>query len=213
VDGTNWKRFFGTDGTPTARVIVEGANSFLTPEARTELQKRGIVVLRDASANKCGVISSSYEIIGNLLLSEKEFLEQKERYVADVLRILEKRAGDEARLILRRRREQPGLLCTEISDSLSTEINANYGRLFAFFQGRPELCRTPLFRRAILAHLPRIIAEEPRFRRRLDRLPQKYLSAILAAEIGSSMVYQGNREAEFEDLIRLHLTRNFPATT
>uniref|UniRef100_A0A831UFM9 Amino acid dehydrogenase n=1 Tax=Geobacter metallireducens TaxID=28232 RepID=A0A831UFM9_GEOME len=211
IDRDNWERFLLPDGTPSARAIVEGANSFITPAARTELQKKGIIIMRDASANKCGVISSSYEIIGNLLLTEKEFLEQKERYVADVLAILEKRAGDEARLILRRRREQPGLLCTEISDSLSTEINANYGRLFAFFQGRPELCRHPLFRRAILAHLPRIIAEEPRFRRRLSRLPPKYLSAILAAEIGSSMVYQGDRETEFEDLIRLHLARNFPA--
>jgi len=211
IDKDNWERFLLPDGTPSSRAIVEGANSFITPAARIELQKKGIIVMRDASANKCGVISSSYEIIANLLLSEEEFLEHKERYVADVLAILEKRAGDEARLILRRRREQPGLLCTEISDSLSTEINANYGRLFAFFQGRPELCLQPLYRRAILAHLPRIIAEEPRFRRRLARLPQKYLSAILAAEIGSSMVYKGDREAAFEDMIRLHLTRNLPA--
>ncbi|RNC67728.1 MAG: amino acid dehydrogenase [Desulfuromonadales bacterium] len=211
IDRDTWERFLLPDGTPSARVIVEGANSFITPEARVQLQKKGIIVMRDASANKCGVISSSYEIIANLLLSETEFLEHKERYVADVLQILEKRAGDEARLILRRRREQPGILCTDISDSLSTEINANYARLFKFFQGRPGLPLQPLYRRAVLAHLPRMIAEEPRFRRRLSRLPQKYLSAILAAEIGSSMVYKGDREAEFEDMIRLHLTRNFPA--
>ena len=45
--------------------------------------------MRDASANKCGVISSSYEIIANLLLSTDEFLAEKGRYVADVLEILE----------------------------------------------------------------------------------------------------------------------------
>ncbi|HML78416.1 NAD-glutamate dehydrogenase domain-containing protein [Geobacter sulfurreducens] len=211
IDKDNWDQFLLPDGTPSARAIVEGANSFITPAARVELQKKGIIVMRDASANKCGVISSSYEIIANLLLTEKEFMEHKERYVADVLRILEKRAGDEARLILKRRREQPGTLCTEISDSLSTEINANYARLFRFFQARPELCLQPLYRRAILAHLPKIIVEEPRFRRRLAHLPQKYLSAILAAEIGSSMVYRGDREAEFEDMIKLHLMRSFSA--
>ncbi|MBE2887162.1 NAD-glutamate dehydrogenase domain-containing protein [Geobacter anodireducens] len=210
IDKDNWDRFLLPDGTPSARAIVEGANSFISPAARVELQKKGIIVMRDASANKCGVISSSYEIIANLLLTEKEFMEYKERYVADVLRILEKRAGDEARLILKRRREQPGALCTEISDSLSTEINANYARLFRFFQARPELCLQPLYRRAILAHLPKIIVAEPRFRRRLAQLPQKYLSAILAAEIGSSMVYRGDRETEFEDMIRLHLMRSFP---
>jgi len=37
VDGKNWTRFFGPDGAPTARAIVEGANSFLTPEARLRL--------------------------------------------------------------------------------------------------------------------------------------------------------------------------------
>ena len=53
-----------------------------------ELQRRGILIMRDASANKCGVISSSYEIIANLLLTEKEFLANKQQYVADVLDIL-----------------------------------------------------------------------------------------------------------------------------
>ncbi|HZV81131.1 MAG TPA: NAD-glutamate dehydrogenase domain-containing protein, partial [Geobacteraceae bacterium] len=210
IDAANWERYLLPNGAPSSRAIVEGANSFITPEARIQLQRRGVIIMRDASANKCGVISSSYEIIANLLLSEKEFLAEKERYVADVLEVLERRAEDEARLILLRRREQPSLLCTEISDALSTEINGLYTRLFRFFQQRPDLALQPLFRRAILAHLPRMLREEPRYRRRLRQLPAKYLSAILAAEIGSSLVYRGNREAAFEDEVRLHLLRNFP---
>jgi len=209
IDVANWERYFLADGSPSSRAIVEGANSFITPEARIQLQRRGVIIMRDASANKCGVISSSYEIIANLLLTEKEFLAEKERYVADVLEILERRAGDEARLILRRRREQPGLLCTEISDTLSTEINGLYTRLFRFFQERPGLAQQPLFRQAIFAHLPRMLREETRYRKRVRQLPAKYLSAILAAEIGSSLVYRGNREAAFEDEVRLHLLRNF----
>ena len=209
IDSGNWERFFLPGGTPSAKAIIEGANSFITPEARIQLQKRGVIIMRDASANKCGVISSSYEIIANLLLTEKEFLAEKERYVRDVLAILEKRAEDEAKLIFRRRREEPGLLCTEISDSLSGEINANYSRLFRFFQGRPELALQPLYRKAIFAHLPQMLRTEPRYRQRLKRLPPKYLSAILAAEIGSSMVYQGDRNAAFEDEVLLHLQRCF----
>ena len=85
--------------------IVEGANSFITPAARLELQKKDVVLMRDASANKCGVISSSYEIIANLLLSEEEFLANKQAYVADVLSILERRAEDEAVLLVRRHKE------------------------------------------------------------------------------------------------------------
>src|SRR5262249_42235693 len=89
IDKDNWQRFLLPDGSPSARAIVEGANSFITPFARVELQKKGVLIMRDASANKCGVISSSYEIIANLLLSEEEFLEHKKPYVAGVLEILE----------------------------------------------------------------------------------------------------------------------------
>ncbi len=208
IDGQNWRAFLDGQGVPTARVIVEGANSFITPEARVQLQKSGVVVMRDASANKCGVISSSYEIIANLLLSEREFLEHKERYVRDVLEILEKRAEDEARLILRRRRESGNTqLYTEISDLISQNINSYYTRLFDFFSGRPELCLQNPFRQAVLNHLPRMLRETPAFRRRVRNLPGKYLCAILAAEIGSSLVYTGSRDADFEEMIRRHLAR------
>lgn len=209
IDQENWKKFFLANRTPSAKVIVEGANSFITPEARIQLQRCGIIIMRDASANKCGVISSSYEILANLLLSKEEFLDHKEAYVRDVLTILEKRAKDEAELILQRRRTQPTLLCTEISDALSNEINANYARLYCFFQSRPELCKERLYRRTILDHLPALIRNTPQLRQRINRLPEKYCYAILAAEIGSSLVYQGGSDTDFADMIRVHLTRKF----
>ncbi len=211
IDINNWERFFLADGEPSARAIIEGANSFITPQARVQLQKRGVIIMRDASANKCGVISSSYEIIANLLMSDAEFLGAKEAYVRDVIAILEKRAADEARLILKRHRENPALLCTEISDAVSTEINGHYARLFRFFQARPELLGQPPFRRVILAHLPRMLGGEPRYRARIGTLPQKYLCAILAAELGSSLVYRGDQETGFEDILRLHIGRHFSA--
>jgi len=210
IDRDNWQRFFREDGTPTTRVIVEGANAFITPQARVQMQRRGIVIMRDASANKCGAISSSYEIIANLLLSEEEFLQHKERYVADVLEILEQRARDEAQLIFRRHREAGGSSSyTEISDALSQEINGHYARLFGFFQRHPELCGEPVFRRAVLSHLPRMLREDPGYRARIDRLPPKCLYAILAAEIASSLVYRGDRESDFQAMIQGHLARNF----
>lgn len=208
IDARNWHSFLDEDGVPSSGVIIEGANSYITPEARVGLQRSGVVLMRDASANKCGVISSSYEIIANLLLSEREFMEQKKRYAADVLVILEKRAADEARLILRWRTESGGtLLYSEISETISQNINSLYTRLFEFFSARPELCLQPPFRKAILSHLPRMLQESPAYRQRIRKLPQKYLCAILAAEIGSSLVYSGSRDADFEDMIRRHLAR------
>ncbi|MHB1013219.1 MAG: NAD-glutamate dehydrogenase domain-containing protein, partial [Desulfobacteria bacterium] len=211
VDATNWKRFFGGNGAPTARVIVEGANSFLTPEARAELQKRGIVILRDASANKCGVISSSYEIIGNLLMKEKEFLAHKEEYVRDVLAILEKRAEDEALLIFRRKREAGASLSyTEISDAISVEINGHYARLFDFFRSRPASAQSPPYRRALLSHLPRFLSGNAKFRRRIPRLPAKYRFAILASEIASTIVYRGGFERDLEGDLNRYAAKMFP---
>jgi len=208
IDGSNWSRFIDKNGKPSSRIIIEGANSYITPEARIQLQKSGVVIMRDASANKCGVISSSYEIIANLLLSDEEFLEHKGEYVNDVLEILEKRAADEARLILARASE-PGntLPCTEISEVISRNINTFYGRLFDFFSGRPELCLQRPFIGAILNHLPAVLVNTPKFRKRISKLPQKYLCAILAAEIGSSLVYTQNRDSDFEDMVRRHLAR------
>ena len=55
IDETNWRLFLTPEGKPSAGVIVEGANSFIVPQARAELQKAGAMLLRDASANKCGV--------------------------------------------------------------------------------------------------------------------------------------------------------------
>lgn len=209
IDKDNWQRYLLPDGTPSSRAIIEGANSFITPAARLELQKKGVIVMRDASANKCGVISSSYEIMANLMLSEQEFLANKKRYVKGVLAILERRASDEAHLIFRRHLET-GRPYTEISDAISVEINSNKARLFKFFQSRPELALKQPWRRAILSHLPTLLREDKRFNDRLPRLPQKYRSAILAAEIGSSMVYRGDQDSDFEDTVRLHVVRTFP---
>ncbi|MDY0300009.1 MAG: NAD-glutamate dehydrogenase [Trichlorobacter sp.] len=208
INDKNWRKFMLPDGQPSSKVIIEGANSFITPDARTELQRNGVLLMRDASANKCGVISSSYEIIANLLLSEQEFSQYKERYVTDVLTILQKRATDEASLILRLYKENGGaLFYTEISDQISHNINNFYNRLFRFFIERPELSLKPPFKKALLRHLPALLREKTSFRQRVDKLPVKYRAAMLAAEVGASLVYSSSADLDFEDMVRCHLVR------
>ena len=205
LDADNCKRFCDAEGRSTAKIIVEGANSFITPAARIELQQCGAVILRDASANKCGVISSSYEIIANLLMSEEEFLACKAEYVADVLDILNRRAEDEAELIFRRIENCPEQLYTEVSNAISTEINEHYSRLFSFFQGNPHLCEKPLYRKAILRHMPCLISKTEQFHTRINGLPEKIKYAILASEIASSMVYKSNDNVPFVEIVESHL--------
>lgn len=208
IELANWHKFFAKDGTPSARAIIEGVNSFITPEARTELQKKGVIIMRDASANKCGVISSSYEIIANLAMSKDEFIKHKQAYVDDVLGILERRAEDEARLIFKRYREAGGRqLYTEISDGISMEINRQYEELYNFFQKNPEVCEDPLFQKAIYTHLPDFLSENEVWHKRIEQLPKKYLYAILAVEIASSMTYHGSKEGDFMLQVKGHLSR------
>ncbi len=212
IDDQTWESLLGPDGAPTCRAIVEGANSYLTPRAREELQRRGVVVIRDASANKCGVISSSYEILANLLMSDEEFLTLKATYVGQVLEILERRAADEARLLLRRWKEAGrARLFTEISAEVSREINARYAELFDLFRRRPELLTQPVYRRVVLAHMPPLVAETPKFRRRLGSLPAKILAAITAVEIATRTVYHRDWQEDLEDTVRRYVKREFGA--
>ena len=203
IDASNWERLFPKEDQPSVRVIVEGANSFITPEARTRIQQGGVIVLRDATANKCGVISSSYEIIANLLMGPDEFLEHKEAYVADVIAILNQRAQEEASLIFRRHRESEGrLLYTDISAAIGEEINRHYAVLFDFFQQNGGLAAEPMFERVIFRHLPAFVRDWVVCRERVKDLPPKIKYAILASEIASSIVYHGGWEGNFEKRLR-----------
>ena len=81
--------------------------------------------------------------------------------------------------------------------------------MFEFFQKNPALATQPLFDQVILSHLPALLRDDPRFNSRYKNLSPKYRPAILAAEISSSMVYQADFDAEFEDEIRRHVERRF----
>lgn len=210
IDSANWPRFFLEDGRPSAPVVVEGANSFIAPEARTAMQERGVVIVRDSSANKCGVIASSYEIIANLIMTDQEFLKHKETYVRDVLDLLDRRAEDEASLIFRRYREAEGKrLFTEISAGLSEEINGHYDRLFSFFQQNPGAMEGASREKALLHHLPALVCETPKFRKRALGLPAKIRSAILAAEIASAIVYHGGWDDDLAGKLDRYLASHF----
>lgn len=80
IDITNYKKFLTKDGLPSSPLIVEGANLFITADARKALfDEAGIVIVKDSSANKCGVITSSYEICAAMLLSNEDFCLHKEQ--------------------------------------------------------------------------------------------------------------------------------------
>lgn len=209
INENNVDQYFNADGVASSGVIVEGANSFITPSARQTLQQRGVVIMRDASANKCGVISSSYEIIANLILTDEEFLENKDEYVTDVIKILNQMAEVEARAVIRRYREQEASeTYTEISSLLSQEINNHYARMFHYFESNPDQLSMPKQKRALLAHMPDIIKNSDKFGPRLQtHLPEKVKFAILASKLASGLVYAGDDASLYADIIEAQLHR------
>ncbi len=208
IDQSNVQHFLKSDGKPSSAVIIEGANSFITPDARATLQQHGVVIMRDASANKCGVISSSYEIIANLMFSDAEFLACKEAYVADVMDILNHMAEQEAKAIMHRYKALDGAVTyTELSVQISQEINQHYARMFEFFQANPERCSLPDHQAALRAHMPAMIQNKPELHSRIDRLPAKVKYAILASKLASTMVYTSDDDSLYQDLINAQLKR------
>merc|ERR1719183_165626 len=105
----NWELFLDPKtAEPSSPLIVEGANIFITADARKGLfEKGGVAIVKDSSANKCGVITSSYEICSSMLLEDHEFLAIKEELVQDVLRRLRELARMEAEVLFRQYAHYP----------------------------------------------------------------------------------------------------------
>ncbi len=199
INDDNWEKLFAKDHNPTTKAIIEGANSFISPSAREKIQRKGIVILKDSSANKCGVICSSYEIIGGLLMSDKEFMDNKNAYVKDVLSILEKRAVDEAKIIFQRyKQSKNALLYTDISNEISHEINDLTNQIFEYLVSHPESLSKSYYKKVLLAHLPDFIQKRKKFRDRIKNLPFKYRAAIISTEIATRSIYSGGFDAPFE---------------
>ena len=174
---------YAPNGVPSSRAIVEGANSFISPEARLELQKLGVVIVKDASANKCGVITSSYEILSGIILDEKDFHSVKTTLVREVMDILRRRADDEAEWLFAHF-VPGGKPMTELTEELSGAINAKNRELRKFLEDNPQYVTDEL----ILSHLPRIFSR--RFRTNLKRIPASYRRAIASVELASRIVYR-----------------------
>lgn len=186
----NWQRFMRKDGTPSAKAVVEGANLFIAPAARSRLEKNGVLCVPGPSANKTGVICSSYEILAGLILSDEEFMEIKDRYAEQLLDILRIRARDEARLLLREYRFAAGRkTLTDLSYEVSRAINGLGDNVAAMLSkdvsSLPEdkaLCDL------LLAYCPPVLVD--RYAERIIRdIPTRHQFALLAAFISSRILY------------------------
>jgi len=115
---------FMIDGKPSCSIMVEGANLYITADAREYLEDRGVLLFRDSSANKCGVISSSYEILGGLSMTDEQFISVKKELAANIMVRLEYLANAEAECMLKYYAEQNRKVrMSYVSELVSKKIN------------------------------------------------------------------------------------------
>lgn len=188
LDAGNWRQFLQADGTPSSGIIVEGANLFLTGEARRALHGEGVVILKDSSANKCGVICSSYEIAACMLLDADGFLALKDRYVEEVLVRLREVAGLEAELLFRLAERQPDATLPELSVQLSRLI----GRITDLVADRlttVDADTQALLATLVRAHLPPSLVEAAGADF-ASRMPAAYITQTIATVAATRIVYR-----------------------
>ena len=185
----NYTEFLDSNGEPTSRAIIEGANLYLTPSARRALEDLGVLIIKDSSANKGGVICSSMEVLAGLTMTGEEFLADKEELMQQILQIIEEKARDEAELLLHTHSATKAYL-TDISDEISKRINAYTYELLdylgmALFPTYPD---DPLVK-ALLNFCPPILVEKYR-NKILENIPIMHKKAIIACYLASRLVYK-----------------------
>jgi len=191
VNTGNWRMFLDENEKPTVRGVVEGANIFFTENARTHLQDQGVLMFKDSSANKCGVICSSFEIISSLILTPEEFMAIKDVYVAQVVEKLRHKADLEAKLLLREYHERGKKInLVELSKVVSHVIN-RVTDLVSMDLDRlsDDELQSDLCRHIILDYVPDVLAEKYPDRV-LHQIPRSYRQAIISADTASRLVYK-----------------------
>lgn len=193
------------DGKSTIPYIVEGANLFITQDAKLRLEEAGCIVYKDASANKGGVTSSSLEVLASLSFDDKGFVthmchdsrgnapEFYQAYVKEV----QNKIQDNARLefeAIWREHEQTGLPRSILSDKLSLAITSLDEDL-----QRSELWDNEKIRRSVLADaLPNLLINKIGLDTIIERVPDSYLRAIFGSYLASRFVYEfGSSPSQF----------------
>ena len=189
LNDTNYKDFLDETGRPTSKAIVEGANLYLTPRARQMLEKQGVLIIKDSSANKTGVICSSFEVLCGLTLGDERFVANKKQLVEEILERLKVCAWNEADLLLRTHKAT-GEPLTDISDKISERINQFTYQLLDYLDTIPLSSdpNDPLLKSFLNYCLPTL---RERFRDDLiQQIPEHHKKAIIACHISASLVYR-----------------------
>lgn len=187
LNESNYKDFLDDAGKPTAKAIVEGANLYLTPAARHALENLGVLIIKDSSANKTGVICSSFEVLSGLTLGDEKFVIHKETLVKEIKERLYQCAANEASLLLRTH-EETGDLLTDISDKISKHINLFTDQILTYLEPLTlsKDLKNPLIQCYLSYCLPLL---REKYTKELMEIPELHKKAIIACHVAAHLVY------------------------
>lgn len=173
-------------GKTTIPYIVEGANLFITQDAKLLLEKAGCILFKDASANKGGVTSSSLEVLASLSFDDESFVKEMcvgddgvvpafyEAYVKQVQTIIKENARLEFEAIWKEH-EATGVSNSILSDRLSTAITTLDEEM-----QNTELWQDVDLRKSVLKDaLPSLLLEKIGLETILERVSSIYSVGIL----------------------------------
>ncbi|KJE95096.1 NAD-specific glutamate dehydrogenase [Capsaspora owczarzaki ATCC 30864] len=219
VNIQNVSSLFDENGDSRFKFIVEGANLFFSQEARLALEKAGIPVFKDASTNKGGVTSSSFEVFASLALSDDEHAKNMcvadesnepefyKRYVEAVQRAIERNAALEFEC-LEREYAKSGVARSILSDKLSNKIV----ELAADLE-QSTLWDNQQLRKVVLTeYCPKALLDLISLDTVIARVPEPYLKAIFGAYLASRFVYTHGLDYSpfaFFEFMQSFLTRAF----
>jgi len=135
INLSNVNQLFDAEGKCHFKYIVEGANLFITQEARERLESKGVELYKDSSANKGGVTSSSQEVLAGLALNDEEYIANMlfkngsptpfyEAYVKDIQALIARNASAEFVALNKEYARHNGkVLRTRIADELASALN------------------------------------------------------------------------------------------
>jgi len=204
IDLTSVSRII-SGGKSNIPYIVEGANLFITQDAKLRLEKAGCILFKDASANKGGVTSSSLEVLASLSFDDKGFFENMcvgqdgtvpafyQAYVKEVQETIKNNAMLEFEAIWREH-EASGIPRSTLSDTLSVAIT----KLDEELQ-KTELWNNLSLRQAVLQDaLPNLLLDKIGYEKIIKRVPDNYLRAIFGSYLASRFVYEyGSNPSQF----------------
>ncbi|KAL3955972.1 hypothetical protein ACCO45_008818 [Purpureocillium lilacinum] len=194
------------DGKTTIPYIVEGANLFITQDAKLRLEAAGCILYKDASANKGGVTSSSLEVLASLSFDDAGFVEnmcvdaktgQPPQFYNDYVREVQAKIRENARLefeAIWREHEATGTARSILSDKLSIAITDLDEEL-----QKSDLWTNPKIRRAVLQDaLPSLLQQKIGLDTIIERVPENYLRSIFGSYLASRFVYEfGSEPSQF----------------